>query len=185
MPKFEKQFVHFMWSDELKGKSVFYADDICNLINYVKDDSDMATVEESDSGDVPFAVKGAYWKFVYYDPYYALKRAHEQGEVIQHFDTCNKVWIDATHKLDWTDNIEHYRVKPEEDEPEEKLITNRELAQWLAEGYGQCRYIDYAIVRTYHCYAASEDDMPVRKDTRVRLWGDPEWHIPTRRYMYY
>lgn len=31
MPKFEKQYVHFMWSDELEGKMVFFADYIAQL----------------------------------------------------------------------------------------------------------------------------------------------------------
>ena len=31
MPKFEKQYVHFMWSDELEGKMVFFANHISNL----------------------------------------------------------------------------------------------------------------------------------------------------------
>jgi hypothetical protein len=28
---FDKKFVHFMWSDELEGKTVFFADYISNL----------------------------------------------------------------------------------------------------------------------------------------------------------
>lgn len=186
MPKFEKQYVYFMWDSVLEGKMVFCADYIPDLqqrvengdvYNYTK------VVQGEDNKPFRKDISRSCWQFAYYDPYYELKCAYEQGKVIQHFDTCNKVWVDATNKLDWTDNIERYRVKPEE-KPEKQLVTKHELAKWLADGCGQYIDIEYNMARTYYNYEISEEGMTVHTDTRVRIWGDTEWHIPTREYMY-
>ena len=187
MPKFEKKYVYFMWDSTLEGKTVFFSDYIPDLQQRVEncDVVYSAEVVRGDDDDTPFrmAIIKSRWRFVYYDPYYILKCAHEQGKVIQHFDACNKVWVDATYKLDWTDNVEYYRVKPKE-EFVTKLVTKRELAQWLAEGHGQFLDIEYNIAYTVYSYNISEDDTPVPEDTRVRMWGDTAWHVPTYAYMY-
>ena len=77
MPKFEKKYVHFMWDDKLKGKKVFYADDIDTLIQDVTDGNDIGIVKEGEFTSAPFEVKRDCWKFVYFDPYYDLKIAYE------------------------------------------------------------------------------------------------------------
>lgn len=126
----------------------------------------------------------ASWQFAYYDPYYELRVAREQGKVIQRYWTSEQEWEEHIGD-DFTDDISLYRIKPEE--PEEKPITNRDLAQWLAEGYGQYMDVDFKVARTYYFYDCCEaltDDAPINKDIRVRLWGDTEWHVPTRKYMY-
>ena len=169
-----------MWDKELKGKKVFYADYIEDLEDYVENNNLYFYGRCNGQGyrGYQFLVNGVLRQFVYYDPYYTLKLLHEQGKVIQHFKTCVKVGVDVTSELGWTDNPENYRIKPEE-----KPVTNHELAQWLAEGYGQ--YVNTQIGKAkYHFkYAASEDDMPLHKDIRVRVFGDTEWHEPTREYM--
>ena len=203
MPKFEKQYVHFMWSDELEGKTVFFADYISDLKKRVES-NDAYYYEKAVQGEggAPFrmlsnAVRLSCWQFAYYDPYYELKLAHEQGHKIQVLakgnDKWSDLWLDLSNP-DWELEPEMYRVKPDgpapKPEPElelaETLITNRVLAQWLAEGYGQYMDVEFKVARTYYCYdcyEASADDAQINKDRRVRLWGDTEWHVPTRKYM--
>ena len=187
MPKFEKQYVHFMWSDELEGKMVFFANHISNLKKRVEsnDEAFYADVTQGE-GNLPFrlSTRGVCWLFVYYDPYYELKAAREQGKVVQRYWKSEQEWEEHIGD-DFTDDVSLYRIKPEE--PEEKPITNRDLAQWLAEGYGQYMDVDFKVARTYYFYDCCEalaDDAPINKDIRVRLWGDTEWHVPTRKYMY-
>ncbi len=187
MPKFEKKYVHFMWDSALEGKTVFFADYIQELQQRVEN-GDVGHYAEAAQGDdnLPFrmAISQSRWQFAYYDPYYELKCAYEQGKVIQHFADCNKVWIDATYKLDWADNVERYRVKPEETEPEEKLATKRELAQWLAKGNGELQVSrgDQFGCFSEYIYDAKDANEPTDIPC-VRKWEDEEWHTPTREYM--
>lgn len=189
MPEFEKQFVHFMWDSALEGKMVFFADYVSTLKERVET-GEIKFYEKVIKGSEPMPFRMAdtqvCCQLIYFDPHYALKLAHEQGYKIQVLAKGNGKWLDISNPC-WDVEPEAYRVKPEpepEPEPEEKPITNRELAQWLAEGYGQYMDVQYSIARALYCYAASDDDIPVHKDTRVRLWGDTEWHVPTQKYMY-
>lgn len=179
MPKFKKEFVHFMWDDKLKGKKVFYAGDIDTLIRDVADGKDMHIVKESGFSDVPFEVNGDSWTFVYYDPYYELKREHEQGKKIQALLPGN-IWV-IIEDPRWDYPPDQYRIKP--DEPKEsKPITNRELSKWLAQGNGECKQSDSDMwFSTYHYYWSGEDNTPA--EALVRKWGDPDWHEPTRAYL--
>lgn len=187
MPKFEKQYVYFMWSDELEGKMVFFANHISNLKERVESNDEAFYADVTQGEDnLPFrlSTRGVCWQFAYFDPYYELRVAREQGKVIQRYWKSEQEWEEHIGD-DFTDDISLYRIKPEE--PEEKPITNRDLAQWLAEGYGQYMDVDFKVARTYYCYdccEASTDDVPINKDIRVRLWGDTEWRVPTRKYMY-
>ena len=191
MPKFEKQYVHFIWTDELEGKMVFFADYIQQLKQRVENNIIGHYAKATKGEDnLPFRIvdEQASWQFAYYDPYYELKVAREQGKVIQRYWKSEQEWEEHIGD-DFTDDIRLYRIKPEEQKPElaETLITNRVLAQWLAKGYGQYMDVEYTVARTYYCYdcyGASTDDAPINKDIRVRLWGDTEWHVPTRKYMY-
>lgn len=184
MPKFDKKYVHFMWTDILKGKKVFYGDYIGNLKSSVEehDLSFVGTVIDTYNENYPFYMKEKedYYSFCYYDPYYELKLAYEQGKVIQHFKTCAKVWIDVTSELGWTDNPENYRIKPEESKP----VTNRELARWLAQGNGEYYEYDCDGWESHRCleYQYEQDNLPV-SNVMVRKWEDEEWHQPTRDYM--
>ena len=195
MPKFEKQYVHFMWSDELEGKMVFFADCIPQLKQRVENNiiGHYAKVTKGE-GNLPFRIVLVSWTFVYYDPYYELRLAREQGKVVQRYWKSEQEWKEHIGD-DFTDDISLYRIKPEEpdgptpkpEEPEEKSITNRDLAQWLAEGYGQYMDVGFKVARTYYCYdccEASTDDQPIDNYIMVRRWSDTEWHVPTRKYMY-
>lgn len=178
MPKFEKKYVHFMWSDELKGKKVFYADDINTLIKDVTDGNNMGIVKEAEATFAPFEVKCDFWKFVYFDPYYELKVAHEEGKTIQYL--VGEKWDDL-HEPIWKYEPECYRIKP--DEPN-RTVTNRELARWMAQGNGEYYEYDCDGWESHRCieYQYEQDNLPVSK-VMVRKWEDTEWHEPTREYM--
>jgi hypothetical protein len=83
MAKFEKEFVHFMWDDSLKGKKGFFADNIDDLRNIVIGNGYKNTVSESNDECKPFYEYGSYWRFFYHDPNYELKLAYEKGKKIQ------------------------------------------------------------------------------------------------------
>ena len=61
-------------------------------------------------------------------------------------------------------------------EPKKRRMTNRELAQWLAEGKGQKASINGNAL-TYHTYELNKDDTPVY-DCMIRAWNETEWHEP-------
>lgn len=183
MPKFEKQYVYFTWDSALEGKTVFFADYISTMKERVEN-SEIKFYEKVTKGNehLPFkmASSNANWQFAYYDPYYELKCAHEHGCKLQVL--ADNKWIDLSNPC-WDLGPEMYRVKPEEKQ-EKQLVTNRELAQWLAEGYGQYIRIPGDIAMYHYAYSIACDDLPVHEDIRVRMWGDTEWHVPTREYMH-
>ena len=61
-------------------------------------------------------------------------------------------------------------------EPQKRRMTNRELAQWLAEGKGQKASINGNAL-TYHTYELNKDDTPVY-DCMIRAWNEAKWHEP-------
>ena len=186
MPKFEKKYVHFMWSDELKGKKCFIADSIGQLKSRVEqqDEGYIDTIIGENSQDYPFYTKeGDFFALAYYDPNYSLKIAHEQGKKIE----CKRK-DDAWEDLDYTPATAlpedlKYRIKPEEDNP----VTRRDLARWLAQGNGE--YTEKGLRDTsINCYANFDypslfQDDPIPDSFLIRKWDDDEWHSPTREYM--
>lgn len=65
---------------------------------------------------------------------------------------------------------------------DEELMTNRQLAEWLAKGNGEYtsdseRAISAFIVWSY---PKGEEDKIVRNDVLIRRWKDTEWSKPTK-----
>ena len=86
MPKFDKKYVHFMWSDELKGKVCVLEDYIGELQVRVEqhDEKYIHTVIDKYNANYPFYTQGReHFSFCYYDPYYDMKVAFEQGKKIE------------------------------------------------------------------------------------------------------
>lgn len=112
MPKFEKQFIYFMWDDKLKGKECFVADNIDELKSAF-DDGDKFKRKIVDTLDDAFPFKieeGGYYRFAYYDPNYSNKKAYEEGKQIQ-FEYGDDEWRDVTGEPTW--NLgSNYRIKP-------------------------------------------------------------------------
>jgi hypothetical protein len=172
-----------MWKENLKGKNCFVADSIVKLQERVESNKTLFldTVVSRYNGDYPFRIdNGNYFRFCYYDPYYELKLAREQGKKIE----CKRKgdawgdWDYASEPL-WIDNFE-YRIQPEGT----NLVTNRELARWLAEGNGeyQMRKGDQFSCFNEYSYDAQDANEPTEIPC-VRKWNDSEWHEPTREYL--
>lgn len=187
MPKFEDKFVHFRWSEELKGKKVFYAYHICHLERDVISNSSRGVVVNDGLQEQPFGVKHDdgrvhAWRFVYYDPNYELKLAYEQGKKIEckrKGDAWGDLDWDYTPSPAWLDDHE-YRIQPEGT----NLVTKRELAKWLAMGNGeyQVRRGDQFSCFNDYSYDAQDANEPTEIPC-VRKWNDSEWHEPTREYL--
>ena len=63
-------------------------------------------------------------------------------------------------------------------EEEPALMTNRQLAEWLAKGNGQFKY-DEPLTRLYHEYGPIHENESVNKYIRIRRWDSDEWFVPT------
>ena len=67
-----------------------------------------------------------------------------------------------------------------------ELLTNRELAKWLAKGNGEYHTGSYSNWRTTiqidFVYIDNEWSNKVDENIRVRKWEDEEWHRPTYEY---
>lgn len=122
MKPFDPKFVHFIWDDELKGKEVFYADEIDDLIEEVNgetnDSGRKILYDKSCSHRHPFRIDENdiedCYRFVYYDPNYECKIAYNEDKQIQAklngFEDKN--WIDVKQPT-WEGNL-IFRIKPEE-----------------------------------------------------------------------
>ena len=119
MIEFEPKYVHCFWDDELEGKKGFVDDTIGGLKNVVesnnKDWFDKIWKNPNNSQiSYPFSfeddsgVRDCY-QFCYYDPYYELKVAYEQGKTIQYKNSLN-LWTDISEPH-WGEDTE-YRIKP-------------------------------------------------------------------------
>ena len=65
--------------------------------------------------------------------------------------------------------------------PEQKKVTNRELACWLAGGNGEAKIVNNVFINW--TYGEIEADKNVEDNVSVRKWDDTEWHKPTREYL--
>lgn len=124
MKLFDEKFVHCVWDDELKGKEVFYADEIDDLIEEVNGEANdfgrRILYDKSCSHRHPFQIDKRNvedcYRFVYYDPNYECKIAYNEGKQIQTklngFE--DKDWIDVKNPT-WESNF-IFRIKPEENQ---------------------------------------------------------------------
>ena len=118
---FDKKFVHFMWTDELKDKEGFFADCIDTIVNRVNNNI-TETVDEKyvfgscTHGDnaYPFSLENAHYRFFYCDPLYEYKWAYNHGKKVEvyGFVGISRAWVEVTDDWKWKENYE-YRIKPE------------------------------------------------------------------------
>ncbi len=62
---------------------------------------------------------------------------------------------------------------------EPQLMTNRQLSEWIAKGYGECSDDDGTYISAHHYYDAFSEDKPVLKNILIRRWHSDEWILPT------
>lgn len=194
MDLFDKQYVYCFYDERLNGKQGFFSDSLSSLRLYVNsvDTQKIHTVAESDDFSYQFLCvrdcdneDDEMYRFFYYDPFYDLKVKQQEGHVIQYYDLINDQWIDCNPA--WITNIE-YRVKP--NVSTDRLCTNKELMQWLAQGNGMVRneqiddtgIIRRGLVQTNMIVDTSELDLDVI-DKVIRRWDDDNWHIPMISYL--
>lgn len=64
---------------------------------------------------------------------------------------------------------------------EDELMTNRQLAEWLAKGKGEMTLENNdSYIYTEKVHFKGDADKPVRDDVIIRHWGDSEWSKPTK-----
>lgn len=68
-------------------------------------------------------------------------------------------------------------VIEEEDEP--KLMTNRQLTEWLAKGNGERKLREDEPVSNALIYYEDDENLPVGEDVVIRPWDSDEWVEPT------
>ena len=112
------------------------------------------------------------------DKFAELKKAFAEGKKIQValVGTDNK-WIDCNEPL-WDDECK-FRIKPEE--PKQKRMTYRQLAEWLAKGNGQyCEDITISLSsKSIGLYYTCADDVEVPVNARICRWNSYAWIEPT------
>lgn len=74
-------------------------------------------------------------------------------------------------------SFQFFRPILEEDEP---LMTNRQLAEWLAKGNGEVSHEDDLSSFGSATYFKEDADKPVKDNILIRRWKDTEWSKPTK-----
>lgn len=65
------------------------------------------------------------------------------------------------------------------EEPSEELMSNRQMAEWVARGNGQYTSTHWTTVYTEHDYHKNYADDKVPDHYRICPWGSDEWVVPT------
>lgn len=167
------------WTDCLEGLPVFVGDSFASLEGHFLDGEPVHVCPSGDF-DFPFFVDEfcSSFRFVYYDPLLEFKRARADGKVIEVLDGGQWLEVPADEKLFLEPNL--YRIRPEF--VSDSVVSNRELACWLAKGNGEYR-LDNDVVSSLYIYTEGTADDPVPSQLRVRQWCALEWSLPTRRYL--
>ena len=178
MELFDKRFVNFVWSDELQGKAGFFADNIDGLMIDVNNNENCTDiVSKSDFDHVPFHGNGCDWRFFYHDRNYECKCAYAEGKQIQYELDGEWVDLDNADNPNWESGY-NFRIKPEE--PKSRRMTHRELAEWLAKGYGQAKASGRcAITQIIYSNIDEIDNVEIPKEYKIRRWDSNEWIEPT------
>ena len=103
-----------------------------------------------------------------------VAKAWEESKKIQFHDPRvldYPDWFDC-EKPTWIDGCE-YRIKPE-------LMTYRHLAEWLAKGNGEFKFLD-EIRNTHWGYTPDTENTELRAEYKIRRWGSDEWIEPTEQ----
>lgn len=186
MELFDKKFVHFMWEDELEGKTCFVADDIDVLQEEVMKgiSTDIVhTHNTSTQTSFPFETIADYYRFAYYDPNYGIKKAYMEGMQVQYRFKGTERWHDTSGSdiadikrtgLRWFDGNCEYRIKPKES----NRMTYRQLAEWLAKGNGQQSSTTCSVGYTFQEVIEKEENKEVPADYKIRRWDSDEWIEP-------
>jgi hypothetical protein len=177
--EFDTKYVHYMWDVKLDGLEAFYAYDIESLKYCVESDDkeNFGKIHFSFDESAPFAIENEspdmHFKFVYCDPHYKFKWAHEHGERIEALASYGDgVWFEIENPT-WDLDPSKYRIKKEK--PAENDVTNRELAKWLVLGNGEyCVFCgEVSTVWTYH--KGEENEFVDSKAVHIRKWDSEEW----------
>lgn len=59
----------------------------------------------------------------------------------------------------------------------DRLLTNAELAEWLAKGNGELK-IGHSVIQTSYTYNSCRADYPIEGDMLIRSWSDRSWRVP-------
>ena len=107
----------------------------------------------------------------------AVMQAYADGKKIQIADKGSKDWADyGTGEPVWDWDAFDYRIKPEE---KPVRMTNRQLAEWLARGFGSWKTRRSPTVYMDISYPIFEENTPVSDSFHIRPWGSDEWIEPT------
>lgn len=175
---FDKQYVYFMWDDELIDKYCFVADTIDDLRDAVNDFTGYPErIVGKHAPDYPFQTEGTHYVFAYYDPNYNCKYAYKQGKTIQAYINCSDSWIDSQQPT-W-DSACKFRIKPDDDYT---LYTYKQLIRWLATGNGMIKDKDDELCSTTIAVVADELNSAATR-CYVRKWNDNAWHEPSVAYL--
>lgn len=177
MIKFEKKFLYtFANVEEAKkliGKKGLFR-------NYTITEEDLIgkslhTLESISPQNFPFTGSDSFnYQFFYYDPNLECKRAFLMGCIIQRKNDHN-YWFDDFNPK-WNVNCE-YRIK--EETKGKIILTNRQVAEWLAKGNGQVNRAGFCTNEL--TYDSNRDDEFCQWE--IRKWHDTKWHIATKEYI--
>ena len=179
---FDASFVFRDWDDLLEGRSVYVGDSLESLKKSFLGDKSTVTIPSGDF-NYPFCADGFAgsnynFRYVYYDPLLQFKRARVDGKVVE---ICKEEgWSEVLSDEDFNLQPSCYRIRRES--PSSSDVSNRELAHWLALGYGEyC--LDNDEVSYFYTYTKNTSNDPAPPNLMVRSWDDVAWHIPTASYL--
>jgi hypothetical protein len=114
MELYDKKYVYFEWDDKLEGKKGFFANTINELKTKVENGFELLECHFSNNHagfHFSNSISNSAYQFFYYDPYYEIRRAYNEGKQIQ-FKDWNDDWVDVADEPLLKNG--EYRIKPNE-----------------------------------------------------------------------
>ncbi len=107
-----------------------------------------------------------------------LMQAYLKGKKIQEKEIGTDIWEDCDDKfaLAWDWSRYNYRIKPKEEKP--RLMTHRELFEWIIRGKGQQKSICASLISEALKYYEEKAECPVYL-LLIKPLGSEEWVEPT------
>ena len=75
--------------------------------------------------------------------------------------------------------LKRVEKQPTETHDKDTLMTNLQLAEWLAKGHGQAQFYDTAAIFSVLTFREGEENEAVNEDLFIRPWNETEWVRPT------
>lgn len=147
--EYNSKYIHFEYTDDLIGKWCIARDSVCDIKSILTNDDDN--------------IKGQLVQLI-----------ENHDDCTYPFCTTLPINMESSELCTW----KFVYVDPafQNVMNEKTIVLRKDLARWLARGYGQLLNLENDRVYTHFYYDSKYENIPVdREKFKVREWNETEW----------